>query len=200
MTVVSGDIFRVAQHITMPEQVDAYNVIALLCTTGTCTDEQLLTNLEAWISTLYVNLQAEIHDQVDLAEGRVARMEWQTTEWIVTEIIGTILPTFVAANADEMLPHAVSPYVTMDTAAPTRKGKVKLLGFSEDMQSDSILVGGAAGHMADFITDLRTALSASSALLSYCVLGDDGTPRLSTAGTVRGIVGSQRQRRPGIGI
>ncbi len=200
MTIASGDIIRVAQHIVMPEQVDAYNVIALLCTTGTSTDAQLLTNLETWVATAYANLQARIHDQVDLAEGRVARMEWQATEWIVTEIIGTILPTFAATNSFDMLPHAVSPYVTFDTSAPTRKGKIKLLGFGETEQADSILGQDAATSMAAFIADIRTALSSSSALLSYCVLGDDGVARVSTAGVVRGIVGSQRQRRPGIGI
>ena len=200
MTISSGDIIRVAQHITMPEQVDAYNILALVCTTGTCTDEQLLTNLEAWVAAAYDNLTQSMSSAVDLAEGRVARMEWQVTEWIVTEIIGTILPTFTGLNESGMLPHAVSPYVTFDTAAPTRKGKIKLTGFAEDRQEDSILETAAATAMALFVTDIRTALGSGSALLSYCVLGDDGSARVSTAGTVRGIVGSQRQRRPGVGI
>lgn len=200
MTISSGDIFRVAQHITMPEQVDAYNIIGLLCTAGTATDAQFLAALEPWLEAAYGELAAQIHNQVDLAECRVARMEWQVTEWITTEIIGSVLPSFTAASADEMLPHAVSPYVTFDTAAPTRKGKIKMMGFAEDTQSDSILVSTAATQLADFIIAIRTAMSAGSAILSYCVLGDDGTARLSTAGTVRGIVGSQRQRKPGIGI
>lgn len=200
MAVAPGDIFRIAQHITMPEQVDAYNVVALLNGVGTCTDAQLLTNVAAWLSAAYVYLQAQIHDQVDLAEGRVARMAWSGTEWIVSEIIGTILPAFTATNADEMLPHAVAPYVTFDTLAPTRKGKVKLMGFAEDQQSDSILVAGAATQMALFGAQMRTVVASGTALLDYCILGDDGTARVTTAAIVRGIVGSQRQRRPGVGI
>ena len=200
MPITAGDVIRIAMHLTTPEQVDAYNIIGLKCTAGDATDAQLLAALTAWMSTAYVFLQAHIHDQVDLAEGRVAKMTWSGTEWITSAIIGTILPNFTATNQDDMLPHAVSPYVTFDTLAPTRKGKVKLVGFAEDQQADSILTGAASTQIALFANALRTAVVAGAATLSYAILGDDGVARETTAATVRGVVGSQRQRKPGVGI
>ena len=200
MTVSANDVLRVAMHLITPEQVDAYNVIGLFCTAGTCTDAQLLAAVGCWLSTAYVFMQSHINDQVDLAEGRVAKMVWSGTEWITNEIIGTVLPNFTATNVDDMLPHAVSPYVTFDTLAPTRKGKVKLVGFAEDQQADSILTAQASTAIANFANALRTPIVAGAATLIYAILGDDGVARATTAATVRGIVGSQRQRKPGVGI
>lgn len=200
MTITTNDVLRIALHFVAPEQVDAYNIIGLKCVSGTCTETQLQGAVAAWLSTAYVFMQGNIHDQVDLAEGRIAKMTWSGTEWITSAIIGTVLPNFTATNADDMLPHAVAPYVTFDTEAPTRKGKIKLLGFGEDQQADSILSGAAATAIANFANAIRTSISAGSASLVYAILGDDGVARETTAATVRGIVGSQRQRKPGVGI
>lgn len=200
MTISVDDVLRLTLDYDMPEQVEANNVIGLLCTSGSCTDAQFLTAAATWVNAILATIVGAVHNQVDCQSGRVTKMIWTGAAWEVDLIIGTILPTWSPTSAVDMLPHAVSPYVTLETLAPRRKGKVKLLGFAEDTQADSILTAAAATAMGNFITALRTAFTPGSASISYAVLGDDGNARLSTAGLVRGIVGSQRQRRPGVGI
>lgn len=200
MAVATGNIFRVVVHWAMPEQVDANNVLGLICASGSCTDAELLTAVAAWLTTAFGYLQGAMHNQVDLADARVVQVVWSGAEWITNRVLGTVMPTFAATDANDMLPHAVSPHVTFNTLAPTRKGKVKLTGFSEVQQADSILLAGAATAMGNFASALLTPLSPGSASCNYVVLGDDGQARNSTGALVRGIVGSQRQRRPGVGI
>jgi len=200
MTVSSGDVLRVALHYTMPEQVDAYNIIGLLCTAGTATDAQVITALATWTNTMLATIVGAVENSVACAQGRVAKMIWSVSYWQVQTIIGTYIPTWSPTNANDMLPHAVAPYITLETADPRRKGKLKFCGFCEDNQDDSIIEAATATAMGNFATALRTALTPGTASLSYAVLGDDGTARLSTAALVRGVVGSQRQRKPGVGI
>jgi hypothetical protein len=200
MAVASGDVFRVAAHFTMPELVDAYNILGLKCTTGSCTDAELMTAAAAWVTTAYGALVGAIHDNVDLYECRVTKMLWSGTEWYVAQVLGLFFPTFTATDSTDMLPHEVAPYVTMETAAPRRKGKIKIPGLTEQWQHDSLLETSAATAMANFANYIRTVLAPGSAQLYYAVLGSDGVARTSTAALIRGIVGSQRQRRPGIGV
>lgn len=195
-----GDVYRVANHFTMPEQVDAYNIFGLKQTAGTCTDVELVAAIGPWVEAAYAWLLSYIHSTVELQDTRISKMVWSGTEWIVQSILGTIFPTATFTGAGDMLPHAVSPYITFETAAPKRKGKVKLTGFTEFQQADSILTGAASTAMASFASSLRTVLTPGSGQLYYAILCDDGTARTTTAALVRGIVGSQRQRKPGVGI
>lgn len=197
---VAGDVYRVAAHFTMPEQVDAYNVLGLKVISGTCTDAELLTAGASWMTTAYAYLQGVMHNQVDLADARVTKVVWSAGAWITDQIVGTIFPTFTAADGTDMLPHAVAPYVTFETLAPKRKGKIKLLGFSEANQADSLVAAGAATAMGNFANAITTVLSPGTALVYYAVLGNDGTARTAISELVRGVVGSVRRRRPGIGI
>lgn len=200
MAVSGGDIVRVAVNYTMPEQVDAFNVLGFQCNSGTSTDAQFITAMATFLTAAFATLQTSIHDQVGIAEGIISKVTWTGTEWLVTESIGSCFPTFTPSNVNDMLPHAVSPYVTFPTATPQRKGKIKLTGFAEDMQADSLMSGPAATAMANFATAMRTVLTPGTSAVSYAILGDDGVARAVVGSLVRGIVGSQKQRRPGVGI
>lgn len=200
MTVSAGDIFRVVVGYEMPEEQLAANVIGLLVASGTCTDAQLLAAVATFIGTVYQTVQGAISVNVDLAETRLVKMLWSGTEWITSAVIGSFTPTFTSTDVADMLPHAVSPTATFPTADPKRKGKVKLAGFTELQQDESMLETGAITALVNFATALRAGFAAGSAVVGYAVLGDDGTARPSTGYIIRNVMGSQRSRKPGVGI
>jgi len=200
MTVTSGDIFRLVVGYEMPNEQEASNVLGLKINSGTGTDLEMAAAAAAFITSLYANLQGVIHNQVDLAECRLVEVTWAGAEWITARVLGTFSPAFTPTDANDMLPHAVAPVITLPTLDPKRKGKVKLTGFSEVQQAESDLVTGAKTAMSNFAVDLRAGFTAGTAAVEYAVLGDDGAARSSTGYIIRSIVGSQRSRKPGIGI
>lgn len=198
--VVFGDKLRLALEFEMPEEQKAMNILGLSMTSGTATDAQFLTAAATFITTCYATLQGVIHNQVDINDGIINTVVWSGTAWVVDRLIGTILPTFSPTDAADMLPHACAAVVTMPTILPKKRGRIFLPGFSEVQQSDSLWVAGAATAMANFATAIRAGFTAGTGLVQYVVLGKAGGSNGTTGFDVGGVVGSQRRRKPGIGM
>lgn len=200
MAVSANDVFRVAVRWSLPDLVTAYNILGLLCTAGSATDAELLTAIDAWLVTAYAYLQTNISTLADIEEARVSRMAYAAGEWSVSEILGTEYPIFTSTDSAQMLPHAVSLVTTFPTAVPTRKGKVFLPGFTEDATNKSDVNLGLLPVIGNFATALTTVLLPGTATVWYAILGDDGVARLPTAYRVNTLSGTQRRRKPGVGI
>lgn len=200
MAVGTGDTFRVAVKYSLPEVVTAYNILALVCTAGSATDAELLTAIDSWLVTAYAYLQTTLRATLDIDEARVTKVVWDVSEWVTQQVLGTVYPTFTATNANHMLPHASAGVVTLPTIDPVRKGKIFVPGICEDQQEQSVIDSGAVTALGNFANAIRTVLLPGTATVWYCVLGDDGNYRLSQAALVGGYLGSQRRRKPGVGI
>ena len=200
MTVASGDIFRLVVGYLLPLDVIAANVLGLKINSGTGTDAEMLAAAATFIASLYANIAGVTHNQADLDEARLVEVAWNGSEWITQRVLGTFTPAFTPTDANDMLPHAVAATVTLPTTAPRRKGKVKIAGLSEVQQAESDLVTGCKTALTSFATDLRAGFTAGTAAVEYAVLGDDGVARSSTGFIIRSIVGSQRSRKPGVGV
>lgn len=200
MTVSADEKFRAVISFDMPESQVAQIVLGLLCVSGTCTDAQLLTAAATWIQTAFDYLDGIVHDQVAITDCVISEVAWNVTYWEVQRLVGTCFPTFVPTNADEMLPHACSAVVTMPTIKPKKRGRINVPGLAEDQQSDSLLISGAATALANFGNAIKTAFAPGSASMLYSVLGKAGTVNGADSVAVNGVVGSQRRRKPGVGI
>lgn len=200
MTITAGDVLRAAVEFTMPEQVDAFNILGLKVLTGSCTDAELLAAVGGWLTGAFSWLEAGISDQVDIANCRVTKMAWVATQWEVSAVIGNVIPTFTAEAVDDMLPHAVSSVITLPTGKPTSRGRINIPGATESVQADSVIAGLWATALASFATGIMTQLSPGTTTIDYAVLGNDGQARVPTGANVNGILGSQRRRKPGVGI
>jgi hypothetical protein len=200
VAVNADDHFRLALEWSMPELQSAYNILGLTCESGTSSDAAFLTSAASWVTTAFATVQGIIHNQVDIEAGIINQVTWSGTEWVVSRLIGTILPTFTATDANDMLPHAVAGVITFPTATPRKWGRVFVPGLSEVQQADSLLIAGAATALANLGTALMTAFTPGSASCRYAVLGKGGNVDLPTALQVNGLVGSQDRRKPGVGI
>jgi len=200
MTVGVGSVYRVPVKWSLPDLVTAYNVLGLVCTAGSATDAQLLSAIDAWLTTAYAYLQTSLNSAADIEEAQVNDMGWTGTEWVVSSVVGVVYPTFTASNGAQMLPHAVSGLVTFPTAVPRRKGKVFVPAICEDDMNKSDVDPTLQTALANFAAGLMTVLLPGSATVWYCILGDDGLTRLPTAAVVGSLASSQRRRKPGVGI
>lgn len=200
MTVSSGDIFRAALKYSMPDTQTAYNVLGFMCTAGSCTDTELLTALDSLLVTALAYIAGNIFSGVDVDEARVTGMVWTAGEWVVDRLVGSIVPTFTPTDANHMLPHAVAGVITLPTAHPRRRGRVFIPGLTENQQVASDLEPGAVTSLTSFASALTTVMTPGSANVSYHVLGSDGLARPATTYVVNSLVGSQRKRKPGIGV
>lgn len=196
----TGDLVRLIQSFSMPEEVIAQNVLAFRATAGESTDAQLLTAAATFMSTLYTNLVGIMHNQVSTSDCKVVKVVWSGGAWITDRVIGTFLPGVTGTDGTDMLPHAVAGVLTLPTAVPKRRGRVFLPGITEANQANSLWVAGAATAIGNFATTLRTGFTSGTADMRYAVLGNDGLNNTSTSFSVRGISGTQRKRKPGVGI
>lgn len=200
MTVSVDDVFRVAVEFSMPAVQKAYNVIGLKCTAGSATDAQLMSAIDSWLVTAYAFLQGNISTDVDIVEYVVTRMVWSAGKWLVQEVMGSATPVFTATDGADMLPHATAGVVTFPTFVPRRKGKVFVPGLTEANQEASELVSGTLTALGNFANALTTVLLPGTANVYYAVIGDDGVARTAVSYVVNSIAGSQRRRKPGVGV
>lgn len=200
MTVSAGDVLRIALEWGMPEEQKAYNVLGLLCTTGTTADAALLVAMATWVNGAYNYLETAISDQVTQSEVKVVRVTWSVAKWVTDTVIGTFIPSFVSTRTDDMLPHAVASNITFPTLKPTSRGRIFTPGHTEDMQDGGLLVASCATALANFANDILTPFTSDTASLSYAILGNDGQARVPTGARVNGLTATQRRRKPGVGI
>ena len=198
--IEAGTIIRCAMEWSMPEEVEAYNVWAMQCSTGEATDAQLLTALASWVQNGWATVQGIIKSTVDIQEVTVNKIIWSGTEWIVDRYIGLIFPTFAATNVNDLLPHATAAVLQFPTAVPKKRGRMFVPGLTEDQQAGSLLTGGAITALTNLATAVRSTLVAGTAQIFYTVVGKGGQSDYSTSSITNGTLGSQRKRKPGVGI
>ena len=198
--IEAGNLMRLVLTWDMPEEQTAQNVLGLGMTGGECTDAQLLTAAATWVSNAFATVQGIVHDQVDLVDADVSKVIWSGASWVTDRVIGSFIPTFAATDATQMLPHAVAGVITFPTIVPKKRGRVFVPGLSEGQQSDSLLVSGASTALGNLAVALRTGFSAGTGTVLYTILGILGQSHVSTGFRVNGLTGTQRRRKPGVGV
>lgn len=195
-----GENYQLAQRFETVSAGDMYNVYDFFVSEGSATDTQLLTALSTFVEDCYTNLLANIHATVSVQEGKVNQMLWSTSEWIVTRYVGQILPTLTFTGSGEALPHATSALVQFLTTTPRVVGKKYLPVFTEQMQNGSFIEGGALTNMLAYALDVKTPISAGTALLYYCVRRKQGDITIPYGYQANGTISSQKKRKPGVGV
>ena len=195
-----GDIYRVKVEWTLPEQVNAYNQFGVVVTNSTCSNEELLDGIEEWLESAYSELEDSLNVDVTVVSAYVTKVQWSVDHWEVESIIGTRILGIDGTDSTDMLPHAVAAVVTFPTTVPKRRGRVFIPGLADNKVTNSLLTGPTATAIALFAAELIGQFPCTTATAAYYVLGDDGTYTYPASTRVNGVVGSQRRRKPGVGI
>lgn len=203
MTVAPGDILQVVQTINMPDLVKAQNVFTFIAGgTGTATDPVITATIEVFLENFYDELAGRISSAVSLAEATINAMSYDITDgWLVDRNVGTAEPSVTFGATGDMLPHASAAVITAPTAVPKRRSRKSIAGCVEaevdNSEITTTLLTALALAAIEWITD--TPVTGGIILISS-LLSDLGITIPLVAATVPDVVGSQRRRKPGVGI
>lgn len=203
MTVDDNDLLQARVFFDMPEQVISECTFAYKADLAAPqTDATVLAAIDAQMDDMWTNLVTQITEDVQLDHMELREMAWVTDVWEVVRHIGESIPGVTFTSIVEMLPHAVAPYITADTLIPKTRGRKFIPGFTEAQQVDSVLIAGAVTALAAFALDYIGTISidGSNFLIPVVLSVVDGLARNLTSTNVSDIVGSQRRRKPGVGI
>jgi len=204
MTVEQGAILKAVLSIDMPDTQVAQNVYYWeLNGTNPIDDQDVMDAIKDGLEALYDELDLRVMDNVHLDNVKVNEMDWNPGEekWDTGRFVGedAIVDTF--AGTGDMLPHAVAAVITAFTEDVKRRGRKFFAGFDDQVVDRSSWTGATI-----------TALVAAGVrwLADLVIAGGDhlvpGIP--SNLGTwlpfisvlISSIAGSQRRRKPGLGI
>jgi len=145
------------------------------------------------VSSSFTQLQSEVDE-----------VEWNATDsfWEVVRQVGFFTPGITYTNGVDPLPNQVAAIATFPTFRPKSRGRKFLPPFGEDQQDAGILNSTALTALANWATDALAdvVVSSGNELLT-------GVPReaadvfLTLASyVVTDILGTQRRRKPGVGV
>lgn len=203
MTVSDGDILKCVVTIDLPLDVKAQNVFYLRQESAIdYSNSVVLTAIQGWVENLYDNFDSSVHSTVALSDVLVSKWLWSALDlWHTGEFVGQEVLADIFASGGDMLPHATAAIVTGGTADPLCVSRKSFPGFAEGTQAGSevaavSLVDLAAAAVA-WLTD-QTLTGAD--FLVPGVPAKGGVWQELLVATVGSIMGSQRRRKPGVGI
>lgn len=169
---------------------------------GLQADQDVLDALETWVEAVYANVMADTDNAVTYNDIVVDVVDFISGKWEVIYHVGTEDIDLTPTNAQDHLPNQVAPFCTFNTLRPKSKGRKFLYGYTEDVTSGSTIGSVPLGRLVDFATDaMADAVIDGSNYLVPGILrkGFDVYYEFASA-SVTNIVGTQRRRRPGVGI
>lgn len=203
MVVQQGTILKAVSTMDMPENVKAQNVwYYKLVGVNPISDEDALDAIQTGVEAFFTDLIAAISSSCTLDDIIVHEWEWDVEEgWQTGRFVGVRVISVTFTGTLQMLPHAVAAVITAFTEAVKRRSRKSVAGMTEDTQQDSIWSGTALTALAlAAIQWLSNLVILGSDQLEPGLGGSDGGWWPFLSALVSAIAGSQRQRKPGIGI
>jgi hypothetical protein len=194
------DKFRVALKFSLPDAQTAFNIINFAITTGTVDDATLLLAVAAWLATMYGRIDGEMNNGVDIETSQVYEMAYVAGQWAVDRIVGTVTPTFTAADATDMLPHQSAAVITFPTTKSKSRGRIFIPGFTEANQADGVLTAAALVNLSLFAADYLASQVAGTATFRTRLFRTDGTLGVYSGSDLNDVMGTQRRRKIGVGV
>jgi hypothetical protein len=131
-------------------------------------------------------------------------IEWNATteEWEVTRKVGYFTPTIGFNDAAEPLPNQSAAVAVFPTFRPKTRGRKFVFPFGEDAQDATFLVAAALGALADYAADVLAdiVIGPLNELNTGVASTVTGSFQAFDTGIVTNVLGSQRRRRPTVGI
>lgn len=203
MAVSPGTILKAVSEMTMPGEHKAQNVwYWRLNSEGDQSEATILTHIAAKLNAIFAEIEDHIHADVTLDTVTVNEWVWDEVEgWETGIYIGEAALADAFVGAGDMLPHAVAATVTASTTDVNRRSRKSFAGFTETTQDDSKLSVAVVTAVAAAALEWVTAqVILGSDNLDPGLGGSDGVFYPLAVALVADILGSQRRRKPGLGI
>lgn len=203
MAVSPGEVLKaVATHELLGDVISQSVWYWVLDAVADVSYGTVLDAIAAQVEALYANMNAHINSGTQLTDVVVNKWEYNSTDgWHTGALVGIepLVDGFgAAANA---FPHSVAAVVTAFTQKPKVRSRKSIGGIVESVADTSTVASAALSALAAFLADwLAPIVIDGSTQLLPVVPSETGVIEYLLYGLVSGIIGSQRQRKPGIGI
>lgn len=205
MTVNNGDILKLTFEVTLNDGTIAQNVYHLEARFAAGQSDATVRNeVESWIEAAYSELSPDHVSTITQGLCQLDEIQWNATksQWEVVRNVGTFTPTIGYNNAGEALPNMSVGFVTFNTSRPKSRGRKFLFPFGEAQQAGTYLVGATVTNMVDFAGRILTAvvIGPGNTLVYGIVRATVEQFLEALVGVVTNVMGTQRRRRPGVGV
>lgn len=203
MTVQQGTVLKAVSTEDLPGTVKAQNVwYWKLVGVNPISDTAAMDAIVDAIEAFFTDLATRTQENITLDDVIVHEWEFDAVEgWQTGRFIGVRELSVVFTNVLQMLPHAVAAVITAFTQDVKRRSRKSIAGLTEDTQDSSAWSGDTVTALAAAAVEwLANRVILGSDQLEPGLAGYDGLWYPLVSALVSSITGSQRQRKPGIGI
>lgn len=205
MSVSNGEYIKAAFEATLPDGTIAQNVFNFRAAfTSDQANSAVLSAIESYVEDIYDAMGSYITSTIVENLGAVNKMTWDTANniWATGTLVGYIQPSLTLSGAGDLLPNQIAPVLVANTTRPKSRGRKFLMGVTEGLTQGTDLVSAALTALgvalAHYIAD--ETISAGNDLI-VGVLRDGVNQFLDfTDGEANSLVGTQRRRKPNVGI
>lgn len=203
MSIPDGAILRIVLSLLFPDSAIAQNVFYTVFTdTGTSDDDDdVLTDLETWIETIYANLNAAVDSGISMAGMKVYIYDASDPDW---DEVGVAFPTDGFSGAGDAMPNGVAALSHATTTNPDVTG-AKYWGGNTDTSTveNDYTAGSLAAYQNacdDWVTNFVGAVTGAD--FGPGVWSPTKTNFFLFNGvySTNAQVAYQRRRKPGVGI
>lgn len=203
MTVTQGTYLKGVVTWALPQLVVAQNVFYWqLKGLSPVADAFLVAAVQTGLEAMFDNLGADWSNDAALESFILNEWEYDGEDgWHTGRYVGEDTLTDNFESSTDMLPHAVAATITANTANVKTRSRKSLPGVIDSGANDSILqaptIAAVVAWTVDWISDMFVDTNEH---LEPGVPGLEGIWYPLLLGFLSGVVGSQRRRKPGIGI
>lgn len=203
MAVQQGTILKAVSTMDLPLATKAQNVwYWKLVGINPISDEDAMEAIETAVENFFTEVIQSVQEDVTLDD--VIVHEWEYSEelgWHTGRFVGVNELSVVFTGATEMLPHANAAIITAFTDDVKKRSRKSIAGYTEAAQTASEWAGPIiTALVAAAVEWMSNQVILGSDQLQPGLPGKDGNWWPFIASLVSALVGSQRQRKPGIGI
>lgn len=204
MSVSNGDVLHVVIEGDLPDGTIWQNRKRFqVSAAAPISDANVLNAIKTWVETLYAYIASHIPSTTNLRDGTVDVIGWNPTAgiWEVTQNVGVYSPLDTFSGAVQELPNQCAPFVIGNTSRPRSKGRIFFPPVSENDQDGGILSAACLANMAStaaqYISDQPIG---ADTLISGIVREAFNQWLAFQTVAFDDLIGTQRRRRPGIGM
>lgn len=207
MTITSTDILRVSCRFKSTEAGDIVNVYHLwIISGGPFADDDVVTDIETWLSALYATVATQIPANVDPYDLRVDLVELNGGLEKVIRNVTTKTWTLTSppSSGSEGLPLTTAPIVNLRTVFPRVFGRKYLPPANETRQANGVLDSTMLTALANFAAYLIADYTGATVTFRSGVLSVKAGPAAKyfaafVGSVVNAVLGTQRRRRQNVG-
>lgn len=203
MAVSDGEVVQAVVDYVSGSGVHFQNKFSYLAQFASDQSEAVvLAAIASHLQQIMDNLVVELNGAFNDPDTYMDVIEFIDGAWEVVRNVGTTFVNTSFNNSSNTLPFQTSAYLVGRTARPRSRGRKFLPPFGEDQQASSLLESTALADVvdaaADYIDDID--LGGGNGLVPGVPSTVTGTFLPFVGATTNSAIGTQRRRRPGVGI